>query len=244
MVQLREGGSGQFTKIKVLRDSIHGKVIYYRWRRELPEGQGVAVKKMPKQNVDINRESETDDYRVVYLAEPPRRHAEDPYTEIGVYCFLKAQQDQPIFLLEMLDCFIDIDPKTQTQEVWLATEFARGGELFDQVAVAPFPESKVRDVMWQLLQAIRYLHYHGIGHRDISLENILLAGEGGDVVRLMDFGQAVALWREEDCQKIMKSLFIIVKTSCVATARWAKHLKNVFGGVLWAILDAGFRWGL
>lgn len=42
--------------------------------------------------------------------------------------------------------------------------------------------------MWQLLQAVSYLHKHNIGHRDISLENVLLS-QG--TVRLMDFGQTV-----------------------------------------------------
>merc|ERR1719253_130749 len=41
---------------------------------------------------------------------------------------------------------------------------------------------------WQLLQAVNYLHRHNIGHRDISMENVLLSN---GMVRLMDFGQAV-----------------------------------------------------
>jgi serine/threonine protein kinase len=42
--------------------------------------------------------------------------------------------------------------------------------------------------MWQLLQAVSYLHRHCIGHRDVSLENVLLKD---GVVRVMDFGMAV-----------------------------------------------------
>lgn len=47
---------------------------------------------------------------------------------------------------------------------------------------------QVNAYSWQLLQAVAYLHRHQIGHRDISLENILL--KDGNV-RLMDFGMAV-----------------------------------------------------
>jgi len=39
-----------------------------------------------------------------------------------------------------------------------------------------------------MTQACEYLHRHSIGHRDISLENVLL--KDGDI-RLMDFGMAV-----------------------------------------------------
>jgi len=48
--------------------------------------------------------------------------------------------------------------------------------------------SQLTTWMWQLMQAVKYLHTHGIGHRDISMENVLLCN---GVVRLMDFGQAV-----------------------------------------------------
>ncbi|OLP74463.1 Serine/threonine-protein kinase PLK4, partial [Symbiodinium microadriaticum] len=41
-----------------------------------------------------------------------------------------------------------------------------------------------------ILKAVEYLHEHNVGHRDISLENLLLR-QGQ--VRLMDFGQAVLL---------------------------------------------------
>merc|ERR1712183_664348 len=41
---------------------------------------------------------------------------------------------------------------------------------------------------WQLLQAVVYLHRHRIGHRDISLENILIKG---GIAQVMDFGLAV-----------------------------------------------------
>jgi len=71
----------------------------------------------------------------------------------------------------------------------LVTEEADGGELFDLVSNSgPVAEEKAACFAWQLLSAIAFLHSHRIGHRDISLENVLLCG--GEV-RLMDFGQCV-----------------------------------------------------
>jgi len=47
------------------------------------------------------------------------------------------------------------------------------------------PEKKVRNVMYQLVQGLGYMHKHGYFHRDIKPENLLVTG---DCVKLADFG--------------------------------------------------------
>ena len=50
-----------------------------------------------------------------------------------------------------------------------------------------FPESKVRNLTYQMLQAIAYMHKHGFFHRDIKPENMLVSG---NTLKIADFGLA------------------------------------------------------
>ncbi|CAL5035260.1 unnamed protein product [Urochloa decumbens] len=61
------------------------------------------------------------------------------------------------------------------------------GDRVDQ----PFSEAEVRCVMRQLLVGAEVMHGHGIVHRDIKLDNILV-GDGG-AVRICNYGVAKSL---------------------------------------------------
>jgi protein kinase len=50
-----------------------------------------------------------------------------------------------------------------------------------------FPESKVRNMTYQMLQALAYMHKHGFFHRDIKPENMLVSG---NTLKMADFGLA------------------------------------------------------
>ncbi|KAL0209076.1 hypothetical protein P9112_011663 [Eukaryota sp. TZLM1-RC] len=51
----------------------------------------------------------------------------------------------------------------------------------------PFPESKIRNIMYQVLQGLAHCHKHGFFHRDMKPENLLVSK---DTVKLADFGLA------------------------------------------------------
>jgi len=58
----------------------------------------------------------------------------------------------------------------------------------------PLAETEKMRYISELLQGVRHLHQHNVGHRDISLENVLL--RKGSCV-LSDFGQAVQLTAQD-----------------------------------------------
>lgn len=51
-----------------------------------------------------------------------------------------------------------------------------------------FPESAVRNIMFQILQGLAFIHKHGFFHRDLKPENLLCMGP--ELVKIADFGLA------------------------------------------------------
>jgi len=96
---------------------------------------------------------------------------------------LKKLRHENIILL--LDSF------ETPHEFCLVTEFAQG-ELFEILEDdGTLPESEVRKIGQQLIQALFYLHSNRIIHRDMKPQNILISANG--IVKLCDFGFARAM---------------------------------------------------
>ena len=51
-----------------------------------------------------------------------------------------------------------------------------------------FPENVIRNMMFQVLQGLAFMHKHGYFHRDMKPENLLCMGP--DLVKIADFGLA------------------------------------------------------
>jgi len=77
--------------------------------------------------------------------------------------------------------------KVTRKEVYLAMEYVPGGELYDKLeAAGKFTEDKARKIFAQLVDGVDYCHRNGVCHRDLKLENLLVASDGS--IRITDFG--------------------------------------------------------
>lgn len=76
----------------------------------------------------------------------------------------------------------------ENDELHLVFEFMEANLYeFMKSRVRAIPESKVRNIMFQTMQAVNHVHKHGYFHRDMKPENLLVSG---DTVKLADFGLA------------------------------------------------------
>ncbi|NXW47737.1 TSSK3 kinase, partial [Nyctiprogne leucopyga] len=79
-------------------------------------------------------------------------------------------------------------------KICLVMELAEDGDIFDYVLrEGPLPESQVRELFRQLVEAIQYCHSCGVAHRDLKCENTLLQGH---TLKVADFGFAKLLPRD------------------------------------------------
>lgn len=106
---------------------------------------------------------------------------EDIFKEINILISL----DHPniIYLKEYYE---------EGNKAYLIMEYLRGGELLDAVLdIGHYSEREARTIFRQIVSGVGYLHKRGIAHRDLKLENLLLA-EKGDItrVKIADFGLA------------------------------------------------------
>ena len=81
------------------------------------------------------------------------------------------------------------------KEMFFVMELCTGGHLGHFVKRQPnhlLPELKAREFILQITRALMHCHEHGICHRDIKLQNILLENNSPDAqVKIVDFGNAV-----------------------------------------------------
>jgi len=92
------------------------------------------------------------------------------------------------------------EEETPGQQKWsIVLELCKNGDLFDAIAASPFKEPQALDVMAGLLSALVHVHSRNIVHRDVKVENILLADDGRPI--LTDFGLACRLSDSEAMSK-------------------------------------------
>ncbi|KAL1967582.1 hypothetical protein VTN77DRAFT_3097 [Rasamsonia byssochlamydoides] len=91
--------------------------------------------------------------------------------------------------------------------LYLVTELALGGELFDRICrKGSYYETDAADIIRATLSAVAYLHDHGIVHRDLKPENLLFrTPEDNADLLIADFGLARIMDEEQ---------FHVLTTTC------------------------------
>jgi len=207
---------GQFTIVKKLAPGIHGDILKCCWERGASGSQYVAVKKLRNNSLEGFEGTETNERKIHMESWAKHPHPEDALAEIGVLMHLCRQDDLSPYVVRMLGVYAD-DGFT-----WLVSELAEGGDLFELVAAHGLGETRVQRFTWQLLQAVAYLHRHNIGHRDVSLENIILKD---GVAKLMDFGMAVQT--SSDSGVALRYFRAVGKDNCRAPEMYVPRVPRI-----------------
>jgi serine/threonine protein kinase len=75
------------------------------------------------------------------------------------------------------------------KNVYLVMELAEGGEVFDHIVKhGQYSERDASIVAKQIVEAVKYLHDHGVAHRDLKPQNLLCGAGGPTDIRIADFG--------------------------------------------------------
>lgn len=105
---------------------------------------------------------------------------DDPNIVREIYYHKKLKHKNIVKLYEVI--------KTETH-LWLVMEYCQGNELFYYIYENRRIEfAQCQNLFWQIIQAIKYVHSLNLAHRDLKLENILLADKKKSIVKLTDFG--------------------------------------------------------
>jgi len=172
---------GKFEMLDKLQDAARnrGQVLVMR---DAASDRLVAVKRMPN---DWVRKSHTD-FVSQYPHEP-----EQPWQDIGCNSFL-SNIGFP-YSCQLLGVYRD------EQHTAVVTQLASEGDFFgwcgERANLAPGPEREalMKPLARQIMRGVQQLHNLCIVHRDISLENLVIADENqpdGMQVRVIDFGMA------------------------------------------------------
>ncbi|KZP01842.1 Pkinase-domain-containing protein [Calocera viscosa TUFC12733] len=79
-----------------------------------------------------------------------------------------------------------IDSFLHKGDLWVVMEYMEGGSLTDVVTANIMTEGQISAVSREVCEGLRHLHAHGVIHRDIKSDNVLLSLMGD--IKLTDFG--------------------------------------------------------
>ena len=181
-----ESGSGRFYEIgTTLKKAIFGQVVHAHLLSPSPSN----TTSNGSENDTFTR---TEHQRAIkiYSKRTLRalqgRTAENPLVEITALQFIGDNHPN---IMGQIECCTDED------NIYSIMRYCPGGELFDFIdSNGPLEGPQARSMFRQLLNGLMHLQDLGIGHRDMSLENMLY--DGRELYVIIDFGMCLRLRRD------------------------------------------------
>eukprot|EP00929_Paragymnodinium_shiwhaense_P050883 TRINITY_DN25619_c0_g3_i1.p1 TRINITY_DN25619_c0_g3~~TRINITY_DN25619_c0_g3_i1.p1 ORF type:complete len:820 (-),score=138.00 TRINITY_DN25619_c0_g3_i1:829-3288(-) len=165
----------------------------YRRGRELGRGASGQVFLCKRRGSSESYAVKTVDLRRLQLSDNPERDETRLRREVEILSRLPPHEN----IVRMFDLF--------EQDHWLliVLELMGGGDLFTALtsrAQSRLHEQEAVFVVKQLVAGLQFLHEHGVIHRDLKLENVMIASTRCQkalklyTVKLADFSLAATLW--------------------------------------------------
>ena len=105
---------------------------------------------------------------------------DDPNIVREIYYHKQLKHKNIVSLYEVI--------KTENH-LWIALEYCQGGELYYyRYEKKRLELDECRNIFFQIVLGVKYVHSLNLSHRDLKLENILLADQKRTIVKLTDFG--------------------------------------------------------
>ncbi len=160
----------------------------------------------------------------------------------------RAKVLNEVQLMRMLDhpnILNIVESFEQLNRLYIVLELVEGGELFDELhrRGGRLAEEDVRLVAAQLCSALKYCHDNNVCHRDIKLENVLLA-KPGDVsrgLRLIDFGLAQAFKKDDRFNEVCGTAAYLAPEVVDKRVKYSCQSDMWSFGVLLFVLLAGTK---
>ena len=173
---------------RVLKDAIYGHVYHAILLYHQPNAA----------NVDsMNGSNGSDSYYC--RANPLQQVAIKAYSKERIREYRGRTQENPIKELSSMQYLGDhpnimcqIECVEDRENIYSIMPFCDGGELYDIIeSKGAMTEPVARYYFIQILQAVLYLQYKGVAHRDMSLENIMFDSVGKCFI--IDFGMCLRI---------------------------------------------------
>lgn len=137
---------------------------------------------------------------------------------------------------QFYDAFEDAD------KVYIVTELCEGGGLLDRMLErgGKYPENDPKAIIAQILNAVAFLHLHGVVHGDIKPENFLFTSKDeNSQLKAIDFGLSEFVKPDKKLQDIVGSAYYVSPEVLHRSYGTAADVWNV--GVITYILLCGGR---